>query len=83
MHVCCLLDLLVSFTPLLTASSLSPAPPLGSPPLPRPAALVDLDAVDHNLDALTAALAPGPTLRLATKSIRHRGLIRYAREASE
>ncbi len=47
-------------------------------PLPRPAALVDLDAVDHNLDALTAALAPGPTLRLATKSIRHRGLIRYA-----
>lgn len=47
-------------------------------PLPRPAALVDLDAVDHNLDALAAALAPGPTLRLATKSIRHRGLIRYA-----
>ncbi|MEZ4433781.1 MAG: alanine racemase [bacterium] len=45
--------------------------------LPRPAALVDLDAFDHNLAALVAAAAGRP-IRIATKSLRHRALIRRA-----
>ncbi len=35
-----------------------------------PAAIVDLDAVDANLRLLLDRLAPGPTLRVASKSIR-------------
>ncbi len=37
---------------------------------PLPAAVLDLDAVDHNLDVLLRAMAAGPSLRLATKSLR-------------
>lgn len=44
--------------------------------LPRPAALIDLDALDANVDALVAGLTPGTTLRIATKSVRHRGVLR-------
>lgn len=46
--------------------------------LPRPAALIDLDALDRNLDRLLDALHPDATLRLATKSVRHRGVLRRA-----
>ncbi|MCA9539966.1 MAG: alanine racemase [Myxococcales bacterium] len=47
--------------------------------LPRPAALVDLDAFEANLDRLVAGLGPGATtLRIASKSVRHRGLLRRA-----
>ena len=35
-----------------------------------PAAVIDLDALDHNLDLLLARCAPDVTLRLASKSIR-------------
>lgn len=38
--------------------------------VPLPAAIVDLDAIDHNLRVLTDALAPGVTLRIASKSVR-------------
>jgi len=42
-----------------------------------PAALVDLDAVDRNVDLLRGiAERQGKTLRVASKSIRHLGLIR-------
>lgn len=58
-------------TPLATLAALAT-------PLPRPAALVDLAAFDANLDALLAARGDGPPIRLATKSIRHRALIRRA-----
>lgn len=45
---------------------------------PLPAALVDLDAVDANADALLAPLAgTTKTLRLATKSLRAVALLRY------
>lgn len=48
-------------------------------PLPRPAALVDLDAFEHNVDTLLGALGAGDkTLRIASKSVRHRGLLRRA-----
>ncbi len=40
-----------------------------------PCAVVDLDAVDRNVDRLRALLA-GKTLRVASKSLRHMGLIR-------
>lgn len=43
---------------------------------PLPAALLDLDALEHNLDALLGRLAPGVTLRVATKSVRHTGVLR-------
>lgn len=43
---------------------------------PLPCALLDLDALEHNLDILLERLAPGVTLRLATKSIRHTGVLR-------
>ncbi len=46
--------------------------------LPRPTALVDLDAVDHNLTRLLAPLSGSTTLRIASKSVRHRGLLRRA-----
>jgi D-serine deaminase-like pyridoxal phosphate-dependent protein len=43
-----------------------------------PAAVVDLDAVDHNLAVLTAPLSGGSsTVRLATKSVRCVHLLRY------
>lgn len=42
-----------------------------------PAALVDLDALDRNVDRVRARVAPtGRTVRIATKSVRHRGLLR-------
>lgn len=45
---------------------------------PLPAALIDLDAVDHNIEVLTAPVrAASKTLRLATKSIRCVELLRY------
>ncbi len=40
-----------------------------------PAALVDLDAVDRNLARLLARLADGPTLRIASKSLRVPGIL--------
>jgi D-serine deaminase-like pyridoxal phosphate-dependent protein len=44
---------------------------------PLPAAVVDLDAVDRNVDRVVAAIGDHDvTLRLATKSVRHVGLIR-------
>lgn len=45
--------------------------------LPLPAALVDLDALDANLDLLTSALGDGQTLRIASKSIRVPALLRH------
>ena len=45
---------------------------------PMPLAMVDLDAVDRNIEALLAPVrAAGKTLRLATKSIRSAPLLRY------
>jgi D-serine deaminase-like pyridoxal phosphate-dependent protein len=45
---------------------------------PLPAAVVDLDAVDANLETLRSALGPGPvTLRVASKSIRHHWLLKH------
>ncbi|MFK7992327.1 MAG: alanine racemase [Sandaracinaceae bacterium] len=42
-----------------------------------PAALVDLDALDRNVDRVRAHVAPfGKTLRVASKSVRHVGLLR-------
>ncbi|MCZ7683843.1 MAG: alanine racemase [Sandaracinaceae bacterium] len=42
-----------------------------------PAALVDLDALDRNVARLTGALeGTGKTLRVASKSVRHVGLLR-------
>lgn len=43
---------------------------------PLPAALVDLDAVGRNARTLLDRLAPGRTLRVASKSVRHVGLLR-------
>lgn len=43
---------------------------------PLPCALLDLDALEHNLDLLLDRLAPGVTLRVATKSVRHTGVLR-------
>ncbi|MEP7120550.1 MAG: alanine racemase [Byssovorax sp.] len=49
---------------------------LGGEPLPL--ALVDLDALDHNVEALLAPVrASGKTLRIASKSIRCPVLLRY------
>ena len=45
---------------------------------PLPLAIVDLDALDHNLEALLAsARAGGKTLRIASKSVRCPDLLRY------
>ncbi len=45
---------------------------------PLPAAVVDLDRVDRNIDAIVAATARHEvTVRPATKSIRHIGLLKY------
>ncbi|MCP4803924.1 MAG: amino acid deaminase/aldolase [Proteobacteria bacterium] len=42
-----------------------------------PAALVDLDALDRNIDRIRAQVEPtGKTLRVASKSVRHVGLLR-------
>ena len=42
-----------------------------------PAAVVDLDALERNVDRLVEALGEGPTtLRIASKSVRHPGLLR-------
>lgn len=42
-----------------------------------PAAVVDLDALAQNVDRLVAAVPDGPvTMRVATKSVRHPGLLR-------
>lgn len=51
---------------------------------PLPLALVDLDAVDHNIAVLLADVrARGKTLRLASKSVRCLALIRYIVEKGE
>lgn len=47
---------------------------------PLPAALVDLDAVEHNARLLLDRLARDVTLRVATKSVRHTGLLRQLME---
>jgi D-serine deaminase-like pyridoxal phosphate-dependent protein len=45
---------------------------------PLPAAIVDLDAVDANVDTLLSALGDSRvTIRLASKSVRHPWLMRY------
>jgi D-serine deaminase-like pyridoxal phosphate-dependent protein len=45
---------------------------------PLPLAILDLDALDHNLEALLApARAGGKTLRIASKSVRCPDLLRY------
>jgi D-serine deaminase-like pyridoxal phosphate-dependent protein len=44
---------------------------------PLPAAVVDLDALDRNVDRIVAALGSSPaTIRVASKSVRHAGLLR-------
>ena len=44
---------------------------------PLPAALVDLDALEHNVDALVAPVrAAGKTVRVASKSVRCVALLR-------
>lgn len=48
-----------------------------------PAMVVDLDAVDANLDTLLAALPEGVTLRLGTKSIRVPALLRHLLERGQ
>ncbi len=49
---------------------------LGDEPLPH--AILDLDALDHNLGALLARVrASGKTLRIASKSLRCPALYRY------
>jgi D-serine deaminase-like pyridoxal phosphate-dependent protein len=41
-----------------------------------PAALIDLDALDRNVDRVRARVEPcGKTVRVASKSVRHRGLL--------
>jgi D-serine deaminase-like pyridoxal phosphate-dependent protein len=46
-----------------------------------PAALVDLDAVDHNVAAILRALSgSSATVRVASKSLRHPWLLRYVLE---
>jgi D-serine deaminase-like pyridoxal phosphate-dependent protein len=45
-----------------------------------PAAVVDLDALDHNIEVLLRAMHAGPTLRLASKSLRVPALLRYIAE---
>lgn len=42
-----------------------------------PAAVLDLDALDHNQDVLLGALGAGLTLRIASKSIRVPAVLRY------
>lgn len=44
---------------------------------PLPAALVDLDALDRNIDTLFALLGHGQTLRIASKSVRCPALLRH------
>ena len=44
---------------------------------PLPTGLVDLDALDHNVDTVVGALADGPTLRVASKSVRVPALLRH------
>ncbi|MGM0578937.1 MAG: hypothetical protein ACQEXJ_24655 [Myxococcota bacterium] len=45
---------------------------------PLPAAVVDLDALDHNQDLILDRLGEaGPTLRMASKSIRVPAILRY------
>jgi D-serine deaminase-like pyridoxal phosphate-dependent protein len=42
-----------------------------------PAALVDLEALEANVDLLVSQMGPGPvTMRVASKSVRHVGLLR-------
>lgn len=50
---------------------------------PLPAALVDLDALEHNLDLLLARLGDRVTLRLATKSVRCVSVLRRAIDRGE
>ncbi|MCA9564087.1 MAG: hypothetical protein KC561_11395, partial [Myxococcales bacterium] len=46
-----------------------------------PAAVVDLDALDHNIEVVKKAVtATEVTVRVATKSIRHVGLTQYVLE---
>lgn len=47
---------------------------------PLPCALVDLDALEHNVDLLLSQMDPAVTMRVATKSVRHVGLIRRVLE---
>lgn len=49
--------------------------------VPLPAAVLDLDALDHNLGVLTGALGDGLTLRVASKSIRVPAVLRYLLDA--
>lgn len=45
--------------------------------LPLPAAFIDLDALERNVDATRDRMAPGKaTLRIASKSVRHCGVMR-------
>ncbi len=49
--------------------------------VPLPCALVDLGALEHNVDVLARAVrGSGKTLRLATKSLRCPGLVKRVRE---
>jgi D-serine deaminase-like pyridoxal phosphate-dependent protein len=47
---------------------------------PLPAAVIDLDALEHNAAVLLEALRPGLSLRLASKSIRVPALFRHLSE---
>lgn len=44
--------------------------------LPTPALVVDVDALDHNIDTMAAA-RPGPTLRPHVKAFKSTGMARY------
>ena len=45
---------------------------------PLPAAIIDLDAVDHNMDVIDEQLGDSPVrVRMASKSIRHPWLLQY------
>ncbi|MEO1273464.1 MAG: hypothetical protein AAFX99_35720, partial [Myxococcota bacterium] len=47
---------------------------------PLPAAVVDLDALDHNLDLLCNATSKPSTVRIASKSLRVPWLFRYLQQ---
>lgn len=48
---------------------------------PLPAAFVDLDALDRNVASVAGKLSAGKTLRVASKSVRHVGLLRRILDA--
>jgi D-serine deaminase-like pyridoxal phosphate-dependent protein len=49
---------------------------------PLPGVIVDLDVVDSNLALLLGRMAPGPTLRIASKSVRVPAVLRHLIDAS-